>query len=133
MVFLVLKQRKEIAGMLLGRVCSVDFKKFPREGFGETYHSSCSKPWFYDTAYKVLKCQSAIAVVGVRGVCFVVEPVKGGEQNSTEQDRDNKTEHERCDDDNSKHNCKLCGANVQRTCKCHECSAKIDCTCHCTL
>ena len=65
--------------MLLSCVCSVNSIKFPSKVFGVSYHTASSEPWFYDTAYKVVKHQRAIPVDDVLGVCFIAKPVKGGD------------------------------------------------------
>ena len=107
-VYYALEERKKSAGMLLGCVRSVNSKKFPSEGFGVSYHTASSKPWFYDTAYKLVKYHSVIPVDDVLGVCFIAKPVKGREKRSPEH---------------------KCGAEIQ-----HNCGAfftKWECTAEC--
>ena len=54
-VFSALDQRKKSAGELLSCVRSVNSMKFPRDDFGVGCHTASSEPWFYDTAYNVVK------------------------------------------------------------------------------
>ena len=120
-LFRALERRKDSASTLLKCVRSINSTKFPQEGFGEASHTSSSEPWFYDTAYKLVKHQGAIPVDDVRGVCFVAQPVKEEEQSSTEQDC------KREDGDR----CKLCGANVKCRRKCVKCGANLHCKWQC--
>ena len=98
--------------MLLSRVHSLNSIKFPKDGFGVSYHTASSEPWFYDTAYNLVKHQGAIPVYDVLGVCFIAKLAKGGEQRSPAQVRPDKAQH-KC----KKKRCPKCGEKFDRELK----------------
>ena len=79
-VFSASEQRKKSAGELLSCLRSIKCMTFPHNDFGEGIHTASSEPWFYDTAYNVIKHPNAIPVHDVIGVCFTSKLAEGGAQ-----------------------------------------------------
>ena len=119
-VFSAIEQRKKSAGELLSCVRSVNCMKFPHDDFGEGIHTAASEPWFYDTAYNVVKHHHAIPVRDVLGVCFIGKLAEGGQQRSIEEVHDKHVLH-----------CSNCGAVIVREWNCGKCDNIVQCKCKC--
>ena len=69
----VLKYRRACAAELLGTIRSVKTVEISNEDdFGDTRHTASTEPYFYDSAYQLVKRQQALPV-DKQGKCVVAE------------------------------------------------------------
>ena len=78
-----LQLRKERVGTLLKTTrAAQNLKIKDRDDFGEGCHTTASEPYYYDSAYHLVKRPSAIPIRG-NGTCVVTNEISNSESDST--------------------------------------------------